>query len=98
MIASTLFANMFIKLSKYGMIRNNDLSQEMFSQSVYTDSFKLNFEKYCRKRYSVTYGGGGRNSLTFMMGVIMSGHFLRPPIMLTKFFKDPKYVDHFLSF
>ena len=23
----------------------------------------------------------------------MSGHFLRPPNMLTKFFKDPKYVD-----
>ena len=35
----------------------------------------------------------GGNSLTFMTGVIMSGHFLRPPNMLTKFFKDPKYVD-----
>ena len=33
------------------------------------------------------------NSFTFMTGVIMSGHFLRPPNMLTKFFKDPKYVD-----
>ena len=26
------------------------------------------------------------DSLTFMTGVIMSGHFLRPPNMLTKFF------------
>ena len=32
-------------------------------------------------------------SLTFMRGVIISGHFVRPPNMLTKFFKDPKYVD-----
>ena len=29
--------------------------------------------------------GGGGNSLTFMTGVIMSGHFLRPPNMLTNF-------------
>ena len=41
---------------------------------------------------SSTPGEGG-NSLTFMTGVIMSGHFLRPPNMLTKFFKNPKYVD-----
>ena len=33
------------------------------------------------------------DSLTFMMGVIMSGHFLRPPNIFTKFFKDPTYVD-----
>ena len=28
----------------------------------------------------------GGDSLTFMTGVIMSVHFLRPPNMLTKFF------------
>ena len=37
--------------------------------------------------------GGGGDSLTFMTGVIMSGHFLRLPNILTKFFKDPIYVD-----
>ena len=35
----------------------------------------------------------GGSSFTFMTGVIMSDHFLRPPNMLTKFFKDPKCVD-----
>ena len=40
-----------------------------------------------------TRGLGGGDSLTFMTGVIMSNHFLRPPNMLTKFFKDPKYVE-----
>ena len=40
----------------------------------------------------------GGNSLTFMTGVIMSGHFLRPPNMLTKFSETPKnYVDQFFS-
>ena len=34
-----------------------------------------------------------RELIDFYDGVIMSGHFLRPPNMLTKFFKDPKYVD-----
>ena len=34
--------------------------------------------------------------LTFMTGVVMSGHFLRPPNMLTKFLETPKkYVDQF---
>ena len=42
--------------------------------------------------------GGGGNSLTFMMGVIMLGHFLRPPNMLTKFSETPQnYVDHFFK-
>ena len=36
---------------------------------------------------------GRGDSLTFMTGVIISGHFLRSPNMLTKFFKDPKYVE-----
>ena len=31
------------------------------------------------------------DSLTFKTRVIMSDHFLRPPNMLTTFFKDPKY-------
>ena len=39
------------------------------------------------------WGGGGGGLVDFYDGVIMSDPFLRPPNMLTKFFKDPKYVD-----
>ena len=40
--------------------------------------------------------GGGTQD--FYDGVIMSGHFLRPPNMLTKFSEIPKnYVDHFFK-
>ena len=40
-----------------------------------------------------SWSQGGGDSSKFMTGVIMSGHFLRPPDMLTKILKDPKHVD-----